>query len=106
MCGTCGGTNINPDSPYQIAVIAWVPPYSRFKDAERLAKNPAMQAVAGRRALEKQAASTNTVGRFDPGRNNKVTDQGGTDAVSELATLPTGGAERSGCSAVGCGVLR
>lgn len=31
----------------------------------RLAKDPAMQAVVGRRALEKQAASTNTLSCFE-----------------------------------------
>ncbi|MDO8655002.1 MAG: IS1380 family transposase [bacterium] len=39
--------------------------YEDTNDAERLAKDPAMQAVVGRRALEKQAASTNTVSRFE-----------------------------------------
>ena len=32
--------------------------YEDTNDAERLARDPAMQAVVGRRALEKQAAST------------------------------------------------
>jgi len=39
--------------------------YEDTNDAERLAKDPAMQAVVGRRALEKQAASTNTLSRFE-----------------------------------------
>ena len=39
--------------------------YEDTNDAVRLARDPAMQAVAGRRALEKQAASTNTVSRFE-----------------------------------------
>jgi hypothetical protein len=39
--------------------------YEDTNDAERLARDPAMQAVVGRRALEKQAASTNTLGRFE-----------------------------------------
>ena len=34
--------------------------YEDTNDALRLARDPAMQAVIGRRALEKQAASTNT----------------------------------------------
>ena len=34
--------------------------YEDTNDAERLARDPARQAVVGRRALEKQAASTNT----------------------------------------------
>ena len=39
--------------------------YEDTNDAERLARDPAMQAVVGRRALEKQAASTNTLSRFE-----------------------------------------
>jgi len=39
--------------------------YEDTNDALRLAKDPAMQAVVGRRALEKQAASTNTLSRFE-----------------------------------------
>ena len=39
--------------------------YEDTNDAERLARDPAMQAVVGRRALEKQAASTNTWSRFE-----------------------------------------
>jgi hypothetical protein len=39
--------------------------YEDTNDAARLAKDPAMQAVVGCRALEKQAASTNTLSRFE-----------------------------------------
>jgi hypothetical protein len=39
--------------------------YEDTNDAEKLSRDPAMQAVVGRRALEKQAASTNTVNRFE-----------------------------------------
>jgi len=39
--------------------------YEDTNDAVRLARDPAMQVVVGRRALEKQAASTNTVSRFE-----------------------------------------
>ena len=39
--------------------------YEDTNDAVRLARDPAMQAVVGRRALEKQAASTNTLSRFE-----------------------------------------
>jgi len=39
--------------------------YEDTNDAARLAGDPAMQAVVGRRALEKQAASTNTLSRFE-----------------------------------------
>ena len=39
--------------------------YEDTNDALRLARDPAMQAVVGRQALEKQAASTNTLSRFE-----------------------------------------
>ena len=39
--------------------------YEDTNDAVTLAKNPAMQALVGRRALEKQAASTNALSRFE-----------------------------------------
>jgi hypothetical protein len=39
--------------------------YEDTNDAMRLARDPAIQAVVGRRALEKQAASTNTLSRFE-----------------------------------------
>ena len=39
--------------------------YEDTNDAARLARDPAMQAMIGRRALEKQAASTNTLSRFE-----------------------------------------
>jgi hypothetical protein len=42
--------------------LAW---YEDTNDAVRLARDPAMQAVVGRRAMEKQAASTNTLSRFE-----------------------------------------
>jgi hypothetical protein len=39
--------------------------YEDTNDAVRLARDPAMQAVVGRRAREKQAASTDTLSRFE-----------------------------------------
>ena len=39
--------------------------YEDTNDAARLARDPAMQAVVGRRAREKQAASTDTLSRFE-----------------------------------------
>ena len=39
--------------------------YEDTTDAERLARDPAMQVIVGPRALERQAASTNTVSRFE-----------------------------------------
>jgi len=54
--------------------------YEDTNDAEKLARDPAMQAVVGRRALEKQAASTNTLSRFESevlitGENEKGLEQ-------------------------------
>ena len=45
-------------------ITAWAG-YEDINDALRLARDPAMQAVVGRRALEKQAASKNTVNWFE-----------------------------------------
>jgi hypothetical protein len=39
--------------------------YEDTNDAERLAQDPAMRVIASKRASEKQAASTNTLGRFE-----------------------------------------
>jgi|TARA_Y100000310_G_scaffold338897_1_gene429850 hypothetical protein len=64
---TRGGRNVQ----HQLVGLLRQSVYSRLagyedtNDAERLAKDPAMQAVVGRRALEKQAASTNTLSRFE-----------------------------------------
>jgi hypothetical protein len=64
---TRGGRNVQ----HEIVALLRQSVYSRLagyedtNDASRLAKDPAMQAVTGRRALEKQAASTNTLSRFE-----------------------------------------
>jgi len=47
------------------SVYARLAGYEDTNDAVRLARDPAMQAVVGRRALERQAASTNTLNRFE-----------------------------------------
>ena len=39
--------------------------YEDTNDAERLAQDPAMRVIVGRRGLERQAASTNTMNRFE-----------------------------------------
>ena len=39
--------------------------YEDTNDAERLAQDPAMRVIVGRRGLERQAASTNTMSRFE-----------------------------------------
>ena len=64
---TRGGRNVQ----HEIVPLLRQSVYSRLagyedtNDALRLARDPAMQAVVGRRALEKQAASTNTLSRFE-----------------------------------------
>src|SRR3990172_3550473 len=62
-----GGRNVQHElvSLLRQSVYSRLAGYEDTNDAERLAKDPAMQAVVGRRALEKQAASTNTVSRFE-----------------------------------------
>src|SRR3990170_6226109 len=65
---TRGGRNVQ----HELAPLLRQSVYSRLagyedtNDAARLARDPAMQAVVGRRALEKQAASTNTLSRDGP----------------------------------------
>ena len=39
--------------------------YEDTNDAERLAQDPAMRVIVGRRGPERQAASTNTMSRFE-----------------------------------------
>jgi len=64
---TRGGRNVQ----HEIVPLLRQSVYSRLagyedtNDALRLARDPAMQAVIGRRALQKQAASTNTLSRFE-----------------------------------------
>ena len=64
---TRGGRNVQ----HEIVPLLRQSVYSRLagyedtNDAVRLARDPAMQAVVGRRAMEKQAASTNTLSRFE-----------------------------------------
>jgi len=66
---TRGGRNVQ----HQVVPLLRQSVYSRLagyedtNDAVRLARDPVMCAVTGRRALEKQAASTNTLGRFETG---------------------------------------
>jgi len=64
---TRGGNNVQ----HEIVPLLRQSVYSRLagyedtNDAARLARDPAMQAVVGRRAMEKQAAGTNTMSRFE-----------------------------------------
>jgi hypothetical protein len=64
---TRGGRNVQHELVPLIrqSVYSRLAGYEDTNDAVRLARDPAMQAVVGRRALEKQAASTNTLSRFE-----------------------------------------
>jgi len=64
---TRGGRNVQHELVPLLrqSVYSRLAGYEDTNDATRLAKDPAMQAVVGRRALEKQAASTNTLSRFE-----------------------------------------
>ena len=64
---TRGGRNVQHELVPLLrqSVYSRLAGYEDTNDAVRLAKDPAMQAVVGRRALEKQAASTNTLSRFE-----------------------------------------
>ena len=61
-----GGRNVQ----HQLVALLRQSVYSRLagyedtNDAERLAHDPAMRVIVGRRGLERQAASTNTMSRF------------------------------------------
>jgi hypothetical protein len=55
--------------------------YEDNNDASRLAMDPVMRAVAGRRALDKQAAGTNTVNRFE---TETLFTQGNLQGLEEL----------------------
>ena len=62
-----GGHNVQ----HQLVALVRQSVYSRLagyedtNDAERLAQDPAMRVIVGRRGLERQAASTNTTSRFE-----------------------------------------
>jgi hypothetical protein len=64
---TRGGRNVQHELVPLLrqSVYSRLAGYEDTNDAVRLARDPAMQAVVGRRALERQAASTNTLGRFE-----------------------------------------
>ncbi len=64
---TRGGRNVQHELVPLLrqSVYSRLAGYEDTNDAARLARDPAMQAVVGRRALEKQAASTNTLSRFE-----------------------------------------
>ncbi len=64
---TRGGRNVQHELMPLLrqSVYSHLAGYEDTNDAVMLARDPAMQAVVGRRALEKQAASTNTLSRFE-----------------------------------------
>ena len=64
---TRGGRNVQHElvPVLRQSVYSRLAGYEDTNDAARLATDPAMQAVVGRPALEKQAASTKTLSRFE-----------------------------------------
>jgi hypothetical protein len=64
---TRGGRNVQHELVPMLrqSVYSRLAGYEDTNDAARLASDPAMRAVVSRRALEKQAASTNTLNRFE-----------------------------------------
>ena len=64
---THGGRNVQHELVplLQQSVYSRLVGYEDTNDAVRLARDPATQAVVGRRALEKQVASTNTPSWFE-----------------------------------------
>ncbi|MFC1980966.1 IS1380 family transposase [Chloroflexota bacterium] len=64
---TRGGRNVQHELVPLLrqSVYSRLAGYEDTNDAVRLARDPAMQAVVGRQAMEKQAASSNTLSRFE-----------------------------------------
>ena len=64
---TRGGRNVQHELVPLLrqSVYSRLAGYEDTNDAERLSQDPAMRAVVGRRALERSAASANTIGRFE-----------------------------------------
>ncbi|MFC1847815.1 transposase [Chloroflexota bacterium] len=64
---TRGGRNVQHELVPQLpqSVYSRLAGYEAINDALRLAGDPAMQVVVGRRVLERQAAGTNTLSRFE-----------------------------------------
>lgn len=64
---TRGGRNVQHELVPMLrqSVYSRLAGYEDTNDAEKLAKDPAMRAVVGRRALEKQAAGTSVLNRFE-----------------------------------------
>ena len=62
-----GGRNVQHELVALVrqSVYSRLAGYEDTNDAERLAQDPAMRVIVGRRGLERQAASTNTTSRFE-----------------------------------------
>ena len=62
-----GGRNVQHQlvSSLRQSVYSRLAGYEDTNDAERLAQDPAMRVIVGRRGPERQAASTNTMSRFE-----------------------------------------
>ena len=62
-----GGRNVQHElvALLRQSVYSRLAGYEDTNDAERLAQDPAMRVIVGRRGLERQAASTNTMSRFE-----------------------------------------
>ena len=62
-----GGSNVQHELVALVrqSVYSRLAGYEDTNDAERLAQDPAMRVIVGRRGLERQAASTNTMSRFE-----------------------------------------
>ena len=62
-----GGRNVQHELVALVrqSVYSRLAGYEDTNDAERLAQDPAMRVIVGRRGLERQAASTNTMSRFE-----------------------------------------
>jgi hypothetical protein len=67
LADTRTGRNVQHDQVALLrqAVYSRLAGYEDTNDAERLAVDPAMRAVVGRRASDRRAASTNTLSRFE-----------------------------------------
>jgi hypothetical protein len=61
------GKNIRHRLPGLVrqAIYGWLAGYEDVNDAERLACDPAMRAIVGREGLDRPAASTSQMGRFE-----------------------------------------
>ena len=87
---TRGGRNVQHELVPLLrqSVYSRLAGYEDTNDALRLARDPAMQAVVGRRALEKQTASTNTLSRFETEVLVTKENQKGLEQLMEIKNMP------------------